>query len=153
MTTEIPVPNRFRAFSLSMELLALYMIIIRNRRHLEYAFNASKASSNREIPLSIKGKRNRKRCRQDKARQNDIPKPKTNKRQEERHVPHIPSWIKASKERKRTGMLRRQIIVLLAPSGAGKRHFDGRLMARVPLRIPSPPPAQTPVPAQEEGVH
>jgi hypothetical protein len=53
METGMKVQIIFAIF-LSLELLALYMIIIRTVANLEYAFNRVEAILNREVQLSIK---------------------------------------------------------------------------------------------------
>jgi hypothetical protein len=53
METGIKVQIVFAIF-LSLELLALYMIIIRTVANLEYAFNRVEAILNREVQLSMK---------------------------------------------------------------------------------------------------
>ncbi|MDB5102952.1 MAG: hypothetical protein JWP91_641 [Fibrobacteres bacterium] len=76
MDTGIKVQIVFAIF-LSMELLALYMIIIRTVANLEYAFNRIEAIVNREIQISLKTKEQDKLTKE-KAQQNDMSKNKKN---------------------------------------------------------------------------
>lgn len=96
MTTDIKVQIVFSLF-LSLELLMLYMIIIRTVANLEYAFNRIEAIINREIQLSIKGKEQEKLALE-KAQKADMSKSKKNDL-----LLNIPFMERLSKEKKKEG--------------------------------------------------
>lgn len=80
-----------------LELLGLYMIIIRTVANLEYAFNRIEAIVSREVQLSMKAKENEKLTKE-KANQNDMSKSKKNDL-----LLNIPFMERLSKERKKDG--------------------------------------------------
>lgn len=82
---------------LVLELLGLYMIIIRTVANLEYAFNRIEAIVGREVQLSIKAKEHEKITRE-KAQQNDMSKSKKNDL-----LLNIPFMERLSKEKKKDG--------------------------------------------------
>jgi hypothetical protein len=82
---------------LALELLALYMIIIRTVANLEYAFNRIEAIIGREVQLAIRAKEQEKITRE-KAQQNDISKAKKNDL-----LLNIPFMERLSKEKKKDG--------------------------------------------------
>ncbi len=76
MENEVKVQIVF-AILLTLELLGLYMIIIRTVANLEYAFNRVEAIIGREVQLSMRAKEQEKLTRE-KATQNDMSKSKKN---------------------------------------------------------------------------
>ncbi len=96
METHLKIQIVFSVF-LSLELLALYMIIIRTVANLEYSFNRIEAIINREVQLSIKGKELEKLAKE-KASQNDLSKSKKNDL-----LLNIPFMERLSKEKKKDG--------------------------------------------------
>ena len=85
------------AMLLSLELLGLYMIIIRTIANLEYSLNRVEAIINREVQLSMKSKEQDKLTRE-KAQQNDMTKSKKNDL-----LLNIPFMERLSKEKKKDG--------------------------------------------------
>ena len=85
------------AILLSLELLGLYMIIIRTIASLEYAFNRVEAIISREVQLSMRVKEQEKVSRE-KAQQNDMTKSKKNDL-----LLDIPFMERLSKEKKKDG--------------------------------------------------
>ncbi|HLP42319.1 MAG TPA: hypothetical protein VK465_12485 [Fibrobacteria bacterium] len=69
MTTEIKIQIVFAAF-LALELLGLYMIIIRTVANMEYAFNRMEDIVSREVQLSLRS-REQHRITQEKAQSAD----------------------------------------------------------------------------------
>jgi hypothetical protein len=96
MPTDTKVQIVFAIF-LSLELLALYMIIIRTVANLEYSFNRIEAIVNREIQLSLKSKEAEKAAKE-KIAQNDMGKSKKNDL-----LLNIPFMERLSKEKKKDG--------------------------------------------------
>jgi hypothetical protein len=96
MPTEAKVQVVF-AVLLALELLGLYMILIRTVANLEYAFNRIEAIINREIQLALRAKEQEKMTR-DKARQNDMAKAKKNEL-----LLNIPFMERLNKEKKKDG--------------------------------------------------
>ncbi|MDB5050094.1 MAG: hypothetical protein JWO30_3165 [Fibrobacteres bacterium] len=96
METEIKVQIVLSIF-LSLELLALYMIIIRTVANLEYSFNRIEAIVNREVQLSMRNKELEKKAKE-KAQQNDMNKGKKNDL-----LLNIPFMERLSKEKKKDG--------------------------------------------------
>jgi hypothetical protein len=82
---------------LALELLALYMIIIRTVVNLEYAFNRIEAIIGREVQLAMRGKEQEKLTRE-KATQSDLAKSKKNDL-----LLNIPFMERLSKEKKKDG--------------------------------------------------
>ena len=82
---------------LSLELLALYMIIIRTVANLEYAFNRIEAIINREVQLSLRVIDQEKKLKE-KADKNDMSKSKKNDL-----LLNIPFMERLSKEKKKDG--------------------------------------------------
>ena len=82
---------------LALELLALYMIIIRTVVNLEYAFNRIEAIVNREVQLAMRVKEQEKLTRE-KAQQTELTKSKKNDL-----LLNIPFMERLSKERKKDG--------------------------------------------------
>jgi hypothetical protein len=85
------------SFLLVLELLGLYMIIIRTVANLEYAFNRIEAIINREVTLAIRTKEQEK-VSKEKAQQNDMNKGKKNDL-----LLNIPFMERLSKEKKKEG--------------------------------------------------
>jgi hypothetical protein len=94
MPTETKVEIVF-AIILSMELLGLFMIIIRTIANLEYAFNRVEAIITREVQLSIKLKE-QDRLSKEKAQQQDMNKGKKNEL-----LLNIPFMERLSKEKRK----------------------------------------------------
>jgi len=82
---------------LALELLALYMIIIRTVASLEYAFNRIEAIIGREVQLSMRAKEQEKLTRE-KTQQSDLAKSKKNDL-----LLNIPFMERLSKEKKKDG--------------------------------------------------
>jgi hypothetical protein len=82
---------------LALELLALYMIIIRTVVNLEYAFNRIEAIIGREVQLAMRSKEQEKLTRE-KTQQNDLAKSKKNDL-----LLNIPFMERLSKEKKKDG--------------------------------------------------
>jgi hypothetical protein len=82
---------------LALELLGLYMIIIRTVVNLEYAFNRIEAIIAREVQLAMRSKEQEKLTRE-KAQQNDLAKSKKNDL-----LLNIPFMERLSKEKKKDG--------------------------------------------------
>ncbi len=82
---------------LALELLSLYMIIIRTVANLEYAFNRVEAIIAREVQLSQRAKEQEKITRE-KAQQTDMAKAKKNDL-----LLNIPFMERLSKEKKKDG--------------------------------------------------
>ena len=82
---------------LALELLALYMIIIRTVVNLEYALNRIEAIILREVQLAVRSKEQEKLTRE-KANQNDLSKSKKNDL-----LLNIPFMERLSKEKKKDG--------------------------------------------------
>lgn len=82
---------------LALELLALYMIIIRTVVNLEYAFNRIEAIIGREVQLAMRAKEQEKLTRE-KAQHNDLAKSKKNDL-----LLNIPFMERLSKEKKKDG--------------------------------------------------
>ncbi len=82
---------------LSLELLALYMIIIRTIANLEYAFNRVEAIINREVQLSMRVIEADKKAKE-KAEKNDMSKSKKNDL-----LLNIPFMERLNKEKKKDG--------------------------------------------------
>jgi hypothetical protein len=82
---------------LALELLALYMIIIRTVVNLEYAFNRVEAIISREVQLAMRAKEQEKLTRE-KAQHNDLAKSKKNDL-----LLNIPFMERLSKEKKKEG--------------------------------------------------
>lgn len=93
METGVKVQIVFALF-LALELLALYMIIIRTVVSLEYAFNRIEAIINREVQLSMKAKET-ERLTKEKVQQVDMNKNKKNDL-----LLNIPFMERLSKEKK-----------------------------------------------------
>lgn len=96
METGVKVQIVF-AILLALELLGLYMIIIRTVANLEYAFNRIEAIIAREVQLAIRSKEQEKLTRE-KAQQNDMAKSKKNDL-----LLNIPFMERLSKEKKKDG--------------------------------------------------
>lgn len=96
MEIDIKVQIVFAIF-LSLELLALYMIIIRTIANLEYSFNRIEAIVTREVQLSLRSKEQEKLAKE-KAQQNDMNKGKKNDL-----LLNIPFMERLSKEKKKDG--------------------------------------------------
>lgn len=96
MDNDVKVQIVFSAL-LVLELLGLYMIIIRTIANLEYAFNRVEAIITREVQLAIKAKEQEKVSRE-KAQQNDMSKSKKNDL-----LLNIPFMERLSKEKKKDG--------------------------------------------------
>lgn len=94
MPTETKVEIVF-AIILSLELLGLFMIIIRTIANLEYAFNRVEAIITREVQLSIKLKE-QDRLSKEKALQQDMNKGKKNEL-----LLNIPFMERLSKEKRK----------------------------------------------------
>ena len=82
---------------LSLELLALYMILIRTIASLEYAFNRIEAIINREVQLSMRAIEQAKKSKE-KADKQDLSKSKKNDL-----LLNIPFMDRLSKEKKKDG--------------------------------------------------
>jgi len=82
---------------LALELLALYMIIIRTLASVEYALNRIEAIIAREVQLAMKAKEQEKLTRE-KAQQSDLAKAKKNDL-----LLNIPFMERLSKEKKKDG--------------------------------------------------
>lgn len=80
---------------LALELLALYMIIIRTVANLEYAFNRIEAIIGREVQLAMRAKEQEKITRE-KTQQTDLAKSKKNDL-----LLNIPFMERLSKEKKK----------------------------------------------------
>jgi hypothetical protein len=93
MDTSVKVQVVFALF-LSLELLALYMIIIRTVASLEYAFNRIEAIVNREVQLAMKAKEADRKTKE-KVQQVDMNKNKKNDL-----LLNIPFMERLSKEKK-----------------------------------------------------
>ena len=93
METGIKVQIVFALF-LTLELLALYMIIIRTVASLEYAYNRIDAIVTREVQLSVKSKEADKLLKE-KVQQVDLNKNKKNDL-----LLNIPFMERLSKEKK-----------------------------------------------------
>ncbi|GEM_PF-1861656 len=93
MESQVKVQIIFAMF-LSLELLGLYMIIIRTIASLEYAFNRVEAIINREVQLAVKSKEQEKLSKE-KAQQVDMNKNKKNDL-----LLNIPFMERLSKEKK-----------------------------------------------------
>ena len=85
------------SFLLILELLGLYMIIIRTVANLEYAFNRVEAIVSREVTLAMRSKEQEK-ISKEKAQQNDMNKGKKNDL-----LLNIPFMERLSKEKKKEG--------------------------------------------------
>lgn len=85
------------AVLLALELLALYMIIIRTVANLEYAFNRVEAIIGREVQLAMRAKEQEKLTRE-KAHQSDL-----NKAKKSDLLLNIPFMERLSKEKKKDG--------------------------------------------------
>ncbi|MDQ3000981.1 MAG: hypothetical protein M3Y08_06935 [Fibrobacterota bacterium] len=85
------------AIFLSLELLALYMIIIRTIANLEYSFNRIETIVTREVQLSLHSKKQEKLATE-KAQQNDM-----NKGKRSDLLLNIPFMERLSKEKKKDG--------------------------------------------------
>lgn len=96
METQLKVQIVLSIF-LTMELLALYMIIIRTIANLEYSFNRIEAIINREIQISLKSKEIEKSAA-DKASKADLSKSKKNDL-----LLNIPFMERLNKEKKKDG--------------------------------------------------
>src|SRR4051812_21408819 len=96
METHTKIQIVFSLF-LSLELLALYMIIIRTVANLEYSFNRIEAIISREVQLSIKNKELEKKANE-MASKNDLSKSKKNDL-----LLNIPFMERLSKEKKKDG--------------------------------------------------
>lgn len=96
MEVGIKVQIVFSIF-LSLELLALYMIIIRTIANLEYAFNRIEAIIGREVQLSMRG------MQQDKKAKEKADKADMNKSKKNDLLLNIPFMERLSKEKKKEG--------------------------------------------------
>ncbi|MEO7425260.1 MAG: hypothetical protein ABI036_08735 [Fibrobacteria bacterium] len=96
METSIKVQIVLSIF-LSLELLALYMILIRTVANLEYAFNRIEAIINRELQLSLRAMENEKKLKE-KVEKNDMSKTKKNDL-----LLNIPFMDRLNKEKKKDG--------------------------------------------------
>lgn len=96
METSIKVQIVLSIF-LSLELLALYMILIRTVANLEYAFNRIEAIINRELQLSMRAMENEKKLKE-KVEKNDMSKTKKNDL-----LLNIPFMDRLNKEKKKDG--------------------------------------------------
>lgn len=96
METGLKVQIVFACF-LALELLALYMIIIRTVASLEYAFNRIEAIIAREVQLAMRAKEQEKLTRE-KTQQTDLAKAKKNDL-----LLNIPFMERLSKEKKKEG--------------------------------------------------
>ena len=96
METHTKIQIVFSLF-LSLELLALYMIIIRTVANLEHSFNRIEAIISREVQLSIKSKELEKKANE-MASKNDLSKSKKNDL-----LLNIPFMERLSKEKKKDG--------------------------------------------------
>jgi hypothetical protein len=96
METDIKLQIVLSIF-LSMELLGLYMIIIRTIANLEYSFNRVEAIINREVQLSMRNKELEKKAKE-KAQQSDMNKSKKNDL-----LLNIPFMERLNKEKKKDG--------------------------------------------------
>lgn len=85
------------SFLLILELLGLYMIIIRTVANLEYAFNRVEAIINREVSLAMRTKEQEKVAKE-KAQQNDMSRGKKSDL-----LLNIPFMERLSKEKKKEG--------------------------------------------------
>ncbi len=94
MPTETKVEIVF-AIILSMELLGLFMIIIRTIANLEYAFNRVEQIITREVQLSLRLKE-QDRLSKEKANQADMKKGKKNEL-----LLNIPFMERLSKEKRK----------------------------------------------------
>ncbi len=94
MTTETKVQIIF-AIILSLELLGLFMIIIRTIANVEYAFNRVEEIINREVQLALRLKEN-ERLSKEKGDQNDLNKGKKNEL-----LLNIPFMERLSKEKRK----------------------------------------------------
>ncbi len=94
MTVEIKVEIVF-AIILSLELLGLFMIIIRTVANLEYGLNRVEEIIRREVQLALRVKE-QERLTREKAHQNDMNKGKKNEL-----LLNIPFMERLSKEKKK----------------------------------------------------
>ena len=93
MATEMKIQIVF-AVLLAMELLGLYMIIIRTVANLEYAFARTEEIVNREVQLSARW-REQERISREKAQQKD-----TNRSSRNELLLNIPFMERLNKEKK-----------------------------------------------------
>jgi hypothetical protein len=96
METSIKVQIVLSIF-LTLELLALYMILIRTVANLEYAFNRIEAIINRELQLSMRAMENEKKLKE-KVEKNDMSKTKKNDL-----LLNIPFMDRLNQEKKKDG--------------------------------------------------
>jgi hypothetical protein len=96
MQSDIKVQIVFAIF-FSLELLGLYMIIIRTVASLEYGFNRIEEIISREVQLAMRLKE-QDRISKEKAQQNDMSKGKKNDL-----LLNIPFMERLSKEKKKDG--------------------------------------------------
>lgn len=96
MSTEVKIQIIFAAF-LALELLGLYMIIIRTVANLEYSFNRLEEIARREVQLSMKW-RDQQRITKEKTEQNAEARNKKNEL-----LLNIPFMERLSKEKRQDG--------------------------------------------------
>jgi hypothetical protein len=94
MPTEVKV-QIVLAIVLSMELLGLFMIIIRTVANLEYAFNRVEEIINREIQLAMKLKE------QDRLLKEKVAQSDANKNKKNELLLNIPFMERLSKEKRK----------------------------------------------------